>query len=114
MPDPEAVGFKHIILKPQLLGDLKWVRAEHESMYGAIKSAWEVQGDKLTLKITVPVNTTATVYVPARNRESVTEGPDRIHTTDCVRFLRTENGCVVYEVESGTYEFLAQLPARES
>jgi alpha-L-rhamnosidase len=114
LPDPEAVGFKHIILKPQLLGDLKWVRAEHESLYGVIKSAWEIHGDRLTWKIAVPVNTTATVYVPARARESVNEGPGRVHTGDSVRFLRTESGYVVYEVESGTYEFVSQLPAKES
>ena len=26
-PDPETVGFKHIIIKPQLLGDVKWARS---------------------------------------------------------------------------------------
>jgi hypothetical protein len=112
--DPETVGFQHVIIKPQLLGDIRWVRAEHKSMYGAIKSAWEIQGDTFTMKIAVPVNTTATVYVPGVKRESVTEGPDRIQTADCVRFLRIEGDYVVYEVESGTYESIAQRPAREA
>jgi len=108
MPDPEAPGFKHIIIKPQLLGDTKWVRAEHESMYGTIRSAWEIQGDKFSLKLTIPVNTTATVYVPASSRESV------MGDSDGVRFLRAEGNHAVYEVDSGTYEFISQLPRQRT
>lgn len=110
MPDPEAVGFKHLLIRPQPLGNLKWARAEHESMYGTIKSAWEIRGDKFVLKITVPANTTATVYIPGDKREAITEGPDTIHNGDSVRFLRTEQGRVIFEVQSGTYEFISQLP----
>ena len=95
---------------PQLVSDVKWVRAEHESMYGTIKSAWEIQGDKFILKIAVPVNSTATVYVHSDQQKAVKEGPDYIHTTDHARFLRIEDNYVVFEVESGTYEFISQLP----
>ena len=108
-PDPESVGFKHIIIKPQLLGDVKWARAEHQSMYGTIKSTWEIQGDKLVLRIAVPVNTTATVYVPGK-KKTITEGPGVIHTDNHVRFLRSEGQYGVFEVESGTYEFISVLP----
>jgi alpha-L-rhamnosidase len=104
--DSRTVGFGHIIIKPQLLGDIKWVRAEHESVYGTIKSAWEIQGGKFTLKITVPVNTTATVYVP--------EAAGRIQKGEHFRFLRVAGFYVVYEVESGAYEFVSQLPPKET
>jgi len=110
MPDSEAVGFKHFIIKPQLLGDVKWVRARHESMYGTIKSSWEIQADKFILKIVVPVNTTATVYVPSDNQIVGTQGPDMIRTDDHVRFLRVEDSYAVYEVDSGSYEFTSPLP----
>ena len=114
MPDPEAVGFKHFSIKPQLLGDVTWVRAEHESMYGPIRSHWEIRGDKFLLKIAMPVNTTATVYVPSDRQKAITEGPGYIHAGDHARFLRIEDKYVVFEVESGTYEFISQLPAREA
>ena len=102
-PDPEAVGFKHFLIKPEVLGDIKWVRAKHESPYGTIASAWEIRGNKLSLKIAVPVNTGATVYVPGNATKTVAEGADG------VRFLRSEERWTVYEVESGTYEFNAEL-----
>jgi len=114
VPDPEAVGFKHFSIKPQLLGDVTLAKAEHKSMYGPIRSNWEIRGDQFILKIAVPVNTTATVYVPSDKQKTITEGPDYIHAGDHTKFLRIEDEYVVFEVESGTYEFISQLPAREA
>ena len=108
-PAPEAVGFKHIIIRPQLLGDVKWARAEHESMYGTIKSDWEIRDGKFNLKIAVPVNTSATVYVPCDKQKAAAEGPGSTYRADHARFLRIEDNYVVFEVESGTYEFVSQL-----
>ena len=108
--DPEAVGFKHVIIKPQLLGDLKWVLAEHDSMYGPIKSAWQIQGDTFTLKVTIPPNTTATVFVPSDKEKFTKEGPSYIQSDDHARFVRMEGDCVIFETESGTYEFTSKLP----
>ena len=104
------MGFKHIILKPQLLGDVKWARARHESPYGTIESAWEIRGDKLDLKIIIPVNTTATVYVPIDKQKAAAEGPGSVYRADYAKFLRIEDNHAVFEVESGTYEFASELP----
>ena len=109
-PDPEAVGFKHIVLKPQLLGDVKWVRAEHESLYGTIRSEWEIRGDRFNLGIAVPVNTTATVYVPIDKQKAAAEGSGSVYRADYAKFLRIESNYAVFEVQSGTYEFVSELP----
>jgi alpha-L-rhamnosidase len=111
--DPEVVGFKHIVFRPQILGDLTWVRAEHESPYGTIKSQWEVKNGTFSLRIAVPVNTRATVYVPRDERQPLTEDSGSVAAHD-VKFLRRENDCAVFEVESGTYEFVSHLPAKEA
>ena len=107
--DPEAVGFKHIIIKPQLLGDITWVRASHKSMYGTIESIWEIRDETFTLKVAIPANTTATIYVPSDREEFVNEGPAYIHSGDHVRFVRLEGDYVVFEANSGTYEFTSKL-----
>jgi alpha-L-rhamnosidase len=114
VPDPKAVGFKHFVIKPQLLGDLAWVRAEHESPYGTIRSDWDIRGSKIVLKIAVPVNTTATVYVPSDRRTAIAEGPDYLHVGGHAKFLRVEDNYAVFEVESGSYEFVSQLPAEKA
>ena len=62
--DEEEVGFKKIIIKPTIGGNLTYASAWHESMYGLIKSSWKIEGGKVITEIEVPVNTSATVYVP--------------------------------------------------
>ena len=63
-PDPEQPGFKHIILRPNFIKELKQFKAAHESPYGLITSEWSVKGKNITYKVTVPANSTATFYLP--------------------------------------------------
>ena len=72
-PDPAAPGFKHIIIRPAVVGDLTWVKSSYRSIHGTIVSNWRREKDVFTLDVTIPANTTATVYVPTKNVASVTE-----------------------------------------
>jgi len=76
-------------------------------MYGRIESNWTREAGALTLNVTVPANTTATVYVPAADPQSVTESGKPTAEATGVKFLRSENGAAVYEVGSGSYAFRA-------
>ena len=49
----------------------------------------------------------ATVYVPAGDIASVTEGGVPAKDAPGVRFLRMEDGCAVFEVGAGEYAFAA-------
>ena len=106
--DPQGPGFKRIIIHPYPVGDLTWVRSEHTSMYGVIRSAWRKEGKTFQLKVTVPVNTTATVYVPGSDVSHVAEGGKPAARAAGVQWVRNENGAVVFEVGSGDYEFTAK------
>jgi hypothetical protein len=106
--DPAGPGFKRIIIRPQPVGDLTWVKASYDSTHGRIASDWEKNGGAFTLHLEVPVNTTATVYLPARNAGAVTEGGRLASEAACVHFLRQENDKVIYEVNSGKYEFVSK------
>ena len=64
-PDLSAPGFKKIIIKPAIVGDLTWVKCYHDSPYGRIISNWKRDGKTLTMDVTIPANTTATVFVPS-------------------------------------------------
>jgi len=104
-PDPDQPGFKHIIMRPEPVGDLQFVKASHRSPYGLIASDWQKQGDRLRWKITVPVNTTATAYVPAKTADTVTETGKAAGRAEGVKLLRQENGRAVFSVGSGSYSF---------
>jgi alpha-L-rhamnosidase len=67
-------------------------------MYGALASSWKREKGVFTLDVTVPANTTATVWVPGKDAES--KG---------LKAARTENGAAVFEVTSGTYSFRSAL-----
>jgi alpha-L-rhamnosidase len=64
---PAAPGFKKILIQPTVVGDLTWVKAHFDSPYGRIASDWKIEGNQLTMDVTVPVNTTATIVVPGKN-----------------------------------------------
>jgi alpha-L-rhamnosidase len=103
--DPEQAGFKHIIMRPEPVGDLQFVKASHRSPYGLIASEWQRKDGVFRWDITVPVNTTATVYVPANSVESVTESGKPARNARGLRFLRSDPGRAVFQVGSGRYSF---------
>jgi alpha-L-rhamnosidase len=43
------------------VGDVTWAKASYHSIRGKIVSDWKRDGGMLTLKVTIPANTTATV-----------------------------------------------------
>jgi alpha-L-rhamnosidase len=108
-PDPAAPGFKKIIIKPAVVGDITWVKCHHDSIHGRIVSNWKREGDKLTMEVTIPPNTTATVHVPAKAETGVTESGKPAAKAMGVKFLRMENNAAVYAVDSGTYRFGSSL-----
>ena len=106
-PDPAAPGFKKFIIRPAVVGDLTWVKANYKSIHGTIVSAWRCEHDVFTLDVTIPANTSATVYVRTNCAESVTESGRPAGESKGVKFLRMENGFAVFAVESGKYSFAA-------
>src|SRR5215813_6784519 len=68
--DSSGAGFKKFFIRPQPVGDVSWVRAGYQSIRGRIESDWKRDGDRFVLKIKIPANTSATVFVPAAAVES--------------------------------------------
>ncbi|MFC1607151.1 family 78 glycoside hydrolase catalytic domain, partial [Candidatus Latescibacterota bacterium] len=109
-PDPDAPGFKHTIFREPVRGDMAQANVSFRSIYGPIASNWQVEGESFTWDITVPVNTTATVNVPAVKAESVTESGMAASEVEGIEFLRMEDGAALFEVGSGRYRFESVLP----
>jgi alpha-L-rhamnosidase len=102
---PGSPGFKQIVIAPQPVGDVAWVKASFNSIRGDMVSNWKHGDGKFSLKISIPANTSATVYVPTKSANTVTEDGKPAAQSDGVKFLRVEGNCAVYAVESGNYEF---------
>ena len=105
--DPAAPAFKRLIIKPAVVGDLAWVKCSYSSVHGKIESHWRREGGKLRLEVTIPANTTATIYVPTAEPDAVSESGRSAAKSKGVKFLRAEKEAAVYEVRSGQYAFEA-------
>lgn len=107
---PDSPGFKKIIIKPNLVGDLHWVNCSYNSVYGEIVSNWQKREKQVIMSITIPANTTATVFIPTNNAANITESGNPVAEASGVRFLRMENNNALYSVVSGIYLFHSTLP----
>ena len=107
--DPAQPGFKHIVLRPRPVGDLSFVKAWHQSSYGVISSSWKREAGQFTFEATIPPNTTATVYVPAKDAARVLEGGQPANQSKELKFLRMEDGNAVFKAGSGHYSFWSVL-----
>jgi alpha-L-rhamnosidase len=101
---PSDVGFKKIVIAPVPVQGLEWVKAEHDSPYGVIRSQWKKEEGLFKLEIDVPVNTTATIYLPIKPEAKGVLFTDA-HKTAPLRDHMT------YTVGSGHY--VAELPLSE-
>ena len=104
-PAPDAVGFDRILIRPQMPKSVDWVRCSYHSIRGPIVSHWQRHGDQLKMDVTIPPNTTATVYVPAKDAAAVTESGVLATQAEGVQFLRQDGTAAVFAVGSGEYHF---------
>lgn len=95
-------GYETLIVKPTLDPKLTWAKTSYDSIQGQIATDWRVEGSTLKMRVTIPANTTATVWVPTSDPSSVTRDGKKASPT------RTEPGWAVFELGSGTYAFEAR------
>jgi len=106
---PNSAGFKEIIINPQPVGDVTWTKASYDSIRGKIASEWKREGNNFNLKVTIPANTTGTIFVPAVSGESVMENGKLARESVEVKFLRMQDGRAVFAVSSGSYDFKSRF-----
>jgi len=108
-PVADAPGFRRFELSPHHWQILSHASAVYRSPYGLIKSAWKVESGRLRWRVDVPVNATATVYIPAARASRVKESGMKLEKSPGVRILGLKDGRVVCEIVSGSYLFETEL-----
>lgn len=95
---PGEPGFRTIVVRPRPGGGVNHAAGRFASPYGTVAARWTRGGDgRFTLDVTVPVNATAEVWVPAKDEGQVER--------DEAVFARMEDGCAVFTVGSGSRRF---------
>lgn len=103
--DATRPGFKHAIIHPKPGGGLTHAKAEYQSVRGTFLSAWQLEPNRFSLRVSIPANTSATVYLPATTEAQISESGNPLPLVTGVKFVRLEDGHAVLEVASGDYEF---------
>jgi alpha-L-rhamnosidase len=109
--DPAAVGYHNVLIRPMPAGDLTSATATHDGPYGPIRVDWSARNGRFTLRVSVPANSTATVYVPTPDVAAVTEGAGVAGQAVGVMAKGTDGDAAVFEVGSGDYVFSAPRSA---
>ncbi len=71
-------GYKKILIKPQFVKGITWVKASFNSPYGLIRSEWSCIDKRITVEVEIPANTTAILYLPEKD-EPIEIGSGRYH-----------------------------------
>ena len=81
---------------------MTFAKGYYDSVYGRINSEWKLENGKWTYKTTVPPNTSAMLYLPAKAVSQITESGKSIAQW---KGVKQENGNVVLPLISGEYVF---------
>lgn len=110
----DGPGYKKIIIRPtppspgsnSMHAPIDWVRTSYDSIRGTIRSDWKLLGDRFHLNVTIPANTTATVYLPTNDAASITEGGTTIDGHANIQIIGQQDNHSLLSVPSGSYEFV--------
>jgi alpha-L-rhamnosidase len=115
--DCEDAGWKRLIIRPMPptpgsnpeQKPIYWVNAHYDSIRGRIATGWKRTEKGFELEVTIPANTQATLYLPAREVADIRESGKPVSDSEGVRLLRLEGKQAVLAVPSGTYHFSTGL-----
>ncbi len=112
--DSAGPGFQKIIIKPYIVGDLKYVSASIKTIRGMVSSSWSKQGSSLTLNVTLPVNAQARVSIPkvglknvivTESEKIIWENGSYVRGVAGIANGSEDDNYVTFKVGSGTYSF---------
>ena len=108
-PDPDKPGYKHIVFKPIPPKDVTFASYSNITPCGTAAIRWRSDKGSLTIDLTVPVGSTATVWIPASSENDVSETGRKIIKSENVSFQQMKEGYAVYNIASGEYSFRSAL-----
>jgi hypothetical protein len=96
-----SIAYKHIIIRPQLVGHIASAKGSFQSPNGLILSEWKKDGNSFLLHVIIPVNSKATIYLPATPTSKITESDK----TFSKAFIKISTKSAIIDVGSGEYWF---------
>lgn len=95
--EENSIAFKHIKIRPQPVGDIVSAQGSFHSPYGWIITDWKKTNKIFSLHVQIPVNSKATLYVPATASSTIYLNGKRIDSAIL------KDGTAIIETGSGSY-----------
>ncbi|MCQ6557738.1 glycoside hydrolase family 78 protein [Paenibacillus mendelii] len=105
--DPSEPGYRKLLIRPRINGRLTSARCTYDSLYGPVKTDWQLIQGEFRLEVIIPANVSALVYIPSVEGSDVLEDDTLAIAARNVELLGREDGCSVYRIASGTYRFVS-------
>lgn len=94
-------------MKPSLPQELQFVKASYKSAYGLIKSSWKKNKGTFEWNISIPANSSAKVFIPAKSEAEVMESGQALSKD--IKVIQWKEGVLTIEVPSGNYQFKSTM-----
>lgn len=117
-PDPKFPGYKHTIIDPNPVGDLKWVKASINTLYGLLLVKWEIVDNSMKINVRIPANTWSTLMLPVKDETKATvyfndqiiikDGKTTNNLPSHILLKGFDSKMVVLDIESGSYTFMVK------
>ncbi len=114
---PATVGYRHILIAPEMVAGLHWVEASVRTIRGTVATSWVDAPGMVSLDVTIPANSDAEIVIPLEHQMTMQEVTVREsgrgvwqdgHYTPGdpgIKSARAENGTIIFETGSGQYTF---------
>ncbi len=106
--EPDSPGMAHFILRPQTdpTGQITNVDGYVSALAGDIRSSWKTVNGIAEYRLTVPANTSATLYLPLPQGSTLREAGKVVKTKGKgFKLLERKDGKVKIDLQSGDYCF---------
>jgi len=106
----DAPGFRTFIIKPEIASvGITSANITYRSINGMIANSWKRKANIYTQETTVPANTRATIFLPAKSIARVTLNGNLLSTIKGIKIGALANGSIEINVGSGKYQFKSEL-----
>ena len=102
---PGSAGYKEIVIRPQVVGDIHSAAVSFRSPYGLIRSEWSDSPQQYRQRVEIPANTTALVYLPAVDPAAVSESGVPLGEVPGLSVRERGKDYMAVAVGSGIYDF---------
>lgn len=101
----DGAGYQHIKIQPHIGGNFTSAAASLKTYYGTVSSGWKIKEDGIEMDAEIPPNTHATIFIPAKSAEMITENGKTLTAEMQPTLSEKESGYVSMQLGSGTYHF---------